>query len=383
MWAKIKELSGDKVMPSATKPTITPGPVPVADTPIKEGPSTVATISVEEDTHSPTPVSIPIPPPVLSNDEKLSPEAPSVTAVTPGVVNILEDGPTDPVDTPVPMEPEAVESQTSVVAVLTKQKPSPVMPPVDETPTSTHAPKQAISVLPVTPEDGEDLERFSAEIDLDRDEPEDEEEVPPVSPLEESDEEREARLKARAEETAWKRREITDRHTDWEYQLEDLKRDRMMAFTLALYNVRRNAVKSLKMNSDVQRAINEFAADGDRYLRGAENYLKNLVKEKKQDKNALWERVVRKVKDKFAKGLNDVDKKVADWYNGNVENEEKLVGLATKAVAEFSEKAQADLGLDYAWLDDVTVDDWTRYHELMRCALIPFCYSALELLTTS
>ena len=365
MWAKIKELSGDKVVSTTTKPAITPKPGPIADIPVEGEPSTVATILVEEDTHSPVPVATPIPPPVLSNDEKLSPETPHVTAVTSGAMNIMGDGPTDPVEILVPVEPE-------------------VVPPTDE---PTPSPEQAVPIPPLTPQDDDDLHSFSAEIGLDIDEPDDEpvvEEVLFAPPPEESDEEREARLKAKAEETAWKRKEITDRHTDWEYQLEDLKREQIEVFKLTLLNIRKNAVKSLKKDSNVQRAINEFAADGDKYLRGAESYLKNLIKEKKkQEKSALWERVVQKVKDKFEKRLDEVDRKVGDWYNELSEDEKRLVEKATTPVTELSEKAQADIGLDYSWLDDVTTEDWVRYHDLMRCALISFPCLTVELLTTS
>jgi hypothetical protein len=35
-------------------------------------------------------------------------------------------------------------------------------------------------------------------------------------------------------------------------------------------------------------------------------------------------------------------------------------------VKNVAENAQADLGLDYAWLDDVTYLDWQRYHDLTR-----------------
>ena len=86
----------------------------------------------------------------------------------------------------------------------------------------------------------------------------------------------------------WKRKEITDRHTDWEYQLEDLKKRQMETFKLALFNVRKVGAKPLKKDSDIQRAISEFAADGNKYIRGAESYLKSLIKEKKkQEKSAL------------------------------------------------------------------------------------------------
>ena len=31
----------------------------------------------------------------------------------------------------------------------------------------------------------------------------------------------------------------------------------------------------------------------------------------------------------------------------------------------MAEQAQANLGMDYAWLEDVTYMDWQRYHDLM------------------
>jgi hypothetical protein len=34
-----------------------------------------------------------------------------------------------------------------------------------------------------------------------------------------------------------------------------------------------------------------------------------------------------------------------------------------KAIAD---SAQSDLGMDYAWLDDVTYTDWQNYHDLVR-----------------
>ena len=375
MWAKIKELSGDKVVPTTTQPAVTPEPVPAADVPAEKL-STVAAIFSEESTPSPEPISSPIPLPVLSNAEGIPSEAPRVTTATPGATNILGDGPTDPVAISVPAEPELVSQEG---------EPALAVPPVGETsiPIPAHIPKQATPAPSVAFGDEGDLESFSTEIGLDLDEPVNmaDEETPPAPPVE-SDEEREARLKAEADETAWKRKEITDRHTNWEYQLEDLKREQMDIFRLALYNVRKTAAKMLKKESDVQRAVDEFAADGDRYLRGAESYLKNLMKEKKQDKSTLWERVVQKVEDKFEKRLDDVDRKVGNWYNEVSANEKTLVEKATAAVAEFAQRAQVDLALDYSWLDDVTVEDWTRYHDLMRCTLILFRLLDFELLTT-
>ena len=44
---------------------------------------------------------------------------------------------------------------------------------------------------------------------------------------------------------------------------------------------------------------------------------------------------------------------------------------AAAEVKLLADKAQADIGLDYAWLDDVTYDDWQKYHDLMR-STFPF-----------
>lgn len=39
----------------------------------------------------------------------------------------------------------------------------------------------------------------------------------------------------------------------------------------------------------------------------------------------------------------------------------------------MAEQAQANLGMDYAWLEGVTYMDWQRYHDLMR----GLCYISL------
>ena len=33
---------------------------------------------------------------------------------------------------------------------------------------------------------------------------------------------------------------------------------------------------------------------------------------------------------------------------------------------DLAGRAQADLGMDYSWLEDVTYQDWQRYHDLAR-----------------
>ena len=38
----------------------------------------------------------------------------------------------------------------------------------------------------------------------------------------------------------------------------------------------------------------------------------------------------------------------------------------TSKIKNMAEQAQANLGMDYAWLEDVSYLDWQRYHDLMR-----------------
>ncbi len=47
------------------------------------------------------------------------------------------------------------------------------------------------------------------------------------------------------------------------------------------------------------------------------------------------------------------------------------VNTLTEAVKDLAERGQADIGLDYAYLDDVTYQDWQRYHDLIRSTFSP------------
>lgn len=48
-------------------------------------------------------------------------------------------------------------------------------------------------------------------------------------------------------------------------------------------------------------------------------------------------------------------------------------------VKSLAEDAQGDIGLDYAWLDDVTYADWQRYHDLERSKLLQFLWVLREI----
>jgi hypothetical protein len=40
--------------------------------------------------------------------------------------------------------------------------------------------------------------------------------------------------------------------------------------------------------------------------------------------------------------------------------------MTSSELRSLADLAQADVGMDYAWLEDVTYQDWQKYHDLMR-----------------
>ncbi|KAI0687143.1 hypothetical protein C8T65DRAFT_590613 [Cerioporus squamosus] len=213
-----------------------------------------------------------------------------------------------------------------------------------------------------------DLEEFKAELGLSDDllsEPEQLE--TPVTDTE-SEQEREERLRARREKTAKDRADIDRRHTEWEKKVEDLVASSRKALRKALVAIRKAAVTDLKENTEIQQEIENLVADAEKFLRGAEKYMNNLQKEnrKLEEKKAYWDRVINKVEEKFQDRLRQTEAVVNGWYGGILDQELAEVEKVTKAVKDLAEHAQADIGLDYAYLDDVTYNDWQRYHDLIR-----------------
>jgi hypothetical protein len=44
----------------------------------------------------------------------------------------------------------------------------------------------------------------------------------------------------------------------------------------------------------------------------------------------------------------------------------KQISQEAVKIRGMADRAQADLGMDYAWLEDVSYHDWQRYHDLVR-----------------
>ncbi|KAI6014036.1 hypothetical protein BKA83DRAFT_4353270 [Pisolithus microcarpus] len=195
-----------------------------------------------------------------------------------------------------------------------------------------------------------DMDAFYAELGLDEP-PTDAQQHTFVSPDPiETEEERVERLRLKADEIARKRADIEARHAKWEVELEAQKER-----------------STLSSSAEVQNALETLASEAEKYIKGAEIYLKNLKGEnvKRDEKLALWDRVVQKVGSKFTERLYAAEAVVNGPYNVLLQLELQEVSSAAAKVRDVAEKGQVDLGLDYAWLDDVTYNDWQRYHSLM------------------
>lgn len=172
-------------------------------------------------------------------------------------------------------------------------------------------------------EESIDLDAFYADLglnleddtDTDKAADADDAETVPVR-HEESEEEKAERLRLRAIETAKKRADITGRHSKWERDLEELIKNKRKELRKNLVTLRKGAVTELKNNADIRAQIEELVTETEKFLRGAEVYLKNMKKEKKTDeeKTGLWERIVKKIEEKFELKMNEVEGTVNSWY---------------------------------------------------------------------
>ncbi|KAF9482604.1 hypothetical protein BDN70DRAFT_990961 [Pholiota conissans] len=199
---------------------------------------------------------------------------------------------------------------------------------------------------------------------------------------------------------AEKRNRIIDRHEKWFDELDALIANETTALVETL--VKWRAEKSAEVADMAgQRkdggggggVIQELQKEGERLIKGLEGYLKkasarsdtwiippsspsnpsDLPKPDRDAKLALskaekdkWNTVLAKVESKFNDKVTGVQAGVHAWFSAARERERDDVRASAARVKSLADRAQADLGLDYAWLEDVTYADWQGYHDLMR-----------------
>lgn len=424
IWEKVKELSSGQVIREATPEHESPSSeilFTVLDTPgyetilssthtpaaaydavpretdvvdISPSASTSETTGVELHSTSAEPTSTPEPEPATSAQFA---DAPTGGEPFPSDESMLAES-LDESEPPTSGTSAFVEeldvATSSVLVAVTTASSSRAPPAVDESPTPSTPSKIAVPAASATvppansaPDEEIDFDAFYAELGLDEPlgNPGGTEEYNPVtpSPPTETEDERAERLRLKAEETARKRADIEARQAKWETELEAQMERGTSQLQSRLSNLRAAVATELASSAEVRNSIEELVSEAEKYIKGADIYLKNLKGENRrsEEKLALWDRVADRVSDKFNERLSASEGVVNAWYGIILDMELREVGkniyilfrplkmpqvaTVTAEVREVAEKGQLDLGLDYAWLEDVTYNDWQRYHALI------------------
>lgn len=341
LWEKVKELSRVSPATSAT----TTAPSDPADFPSPE--LDISETSEAEPNHASPASPTPSFQPVVETDP-VPDEVIETSAVETGTIlnedptttaNIDEPAafvsPTPPSANPATTPVQTLESSSSVLSESASAASS-VIPAVTgglSSSIASAAPTGPILYAASSPvhigdDDEVDINAFYAELGLD--EPlvisQSQEQAPFTPP--ESEEERAERLRRKAEETARKRADIEARHSKWEAELQSQMEIGRSTLKPKLEAIRVTAAADLIEAPEIRTAIEGLVADAEKYIKGAEVYLKNLKAEsrKNDEKMSLWERVVEKVGVKFSERLGVVEAVVNTWYGVILDQELHEVG---------------------------------------------------------
>ncbi|KIJ55648.1 hypothetical protein M422DRAFT_240259 [Sphaerobolus stellatus SS14] len=278
-------------------------------------------------------------------------------------------------------ETETVEAETIVAETIEVSAPAievevPVPPPTDaaaEAAASVVAERLSPSAE-VSPRAGEEeeidasIEKYISE--LTADEKDSVEEAPvPAEQREETPEEREERLRLQKEETQKKRAELIARHEQWEADIQTLGSSLKDSVISSLLRLRESAVEEARApNGPVRSQIENLSAEAEKNMKALKAYGKKLENAEEKDeptKIKAWESVVGKVEKKFSQKLDEASTTLQEWWVAQVNNEMREIDAIATEVYDLATQAQSDLGMDYAWLPDVTYLDWQRYHKLV------------------
>lgn len=197
-------------------------------------------------------------------------------------------------------------------------------------------------------------------------------------------------------ETREKRIEITGRHAQWEQRLEERGKEVLAELLNQVKELRAYVSDDVENNEEISKLLSGYENEAAKAIKGVEAFFEKRIKIGKKVEESVvktWEEVLRKVEKKVQDKKHEVDKEMQEYYNSYIDDELKYastlsldlfdpqsscqpsyqIDAAAKRVESVADDAQADLGMDYAWLEDVTVSDWTRYHDLTRSMFEMFC----------
>ncbi|KAG8744624.1 hypothetical protein FRC10_009849 [Ceratobasidium sp. 414] len=291
----------------------------------------------------------------------LTTAAPEVIEIEPTVITITPEAitPDGPIIPPGPIIPDGPIIPTG-----------PIIP---DGPIILDAPSTSTAAAATASPDEDDVEAWLAELRADVPTTSATREPEPAQPTEETEEEIAERERLKQIETARKRADLEQRHAKFEHDIHELGRSAVEDLQIFLDAVR--GVAAADLNRRAREHVTTLKNEAEKSLKGTDAYL-NKLKGAAQGgaiKVALFDDVCEKVEKRFLDTAQNVSGIVSAWWSEMREEEQKeasisLANIAADAIKALALEAQSDLGMDYAWLDDVTVADWSRYHALVDYA---------------
>lgn len=252
----------------------------------------------------------------------------------------------------------AVTPTSTISEVLTEVSASITSPSVAE------ASATASETLELDPNGFVDLEEFLASLVA-----EDEETIPISTTLvvEESQqtqtpEDAAEAARIRQEIMAEKRVDIETRHTDWEAKVDQLGKHGLANLVTSITAVREKAVGEINSPEGwIREQVTQLEKDADKALKGTEAYARKLMSGQSggAEKVGIFEAVADKVEARYTDAAKALSDKIAQWWVTIREEVEAEAERFATPISNLAAEAQNDLGMDYAWLDDVTANDWT------------------------
>lgn len=171
-------------------------------------------------------------------------------------------------------------------------------------------------------------------------------------------------------ETKRKRAAIVARHEKWEDKLRWAGEHEFQELLEYINDARFSAVNKMRNTPEMFDLLRTMQEEGQKHIENTDKYLLKLKKDDKIDDSVAqqWKTVVEKVQKKLDDKTIEVTTYLKTWHQKAMEKEKAVFEEAAKRIHELAGTAQDDLGMDYAWLDDVSTDDWTRYHGLKDTA---------------
>ncbi|KAG9096292.1 hypothetical protein FRC06_008833 [Ceratobasidium sp. 370] len=296
---------------------------------------------------------------------------------------------TDAVHSLTTTSPTAIEIEPTVITITPEAitpdgpiiPPGPVIPDgpiiptgpiIPDGPVIPDAPSTSAAATATGSPDEDDVEAWLAELRADIPAASATPQPEPAQPVEETEEQIAERERLRQIETARKRADLEQRHAKFEHAIHELGRSATEDFQIFLDAVR--GVAAADLNRRAREHVATLKNEAEKGLKGTDAYLKKLkgTAQGGAVKVALFDDVCEKVEKRFLDTAQNVSSIVSAWWSEMRAEEQKeasfsLVGrldiiltanIAADAIKALALEAQSNLGIDYAWLDDVTVADW-------------------------